>query len=72
MTQKKKDYLNRISGALSIIAILSLWQDYLGQEAFIQMARDHWVDAAYSVPLALFLLLVSIAADIAGSSGEKT
>ena len=51
--------LSWISGFISFWAIRSLWQDAIGQEAYIQSCRDHWADPTVTVPLAVILLLIA-------------
>ena len=43
-------------GMIFTFCVLSLVQDYIGQEAYIQLARDHWVAWYYSVPIALSMI----------------
>ena len=49
------------SGVLSSTALASLWQDYMGQEAFAAYASDpaNWTDASITVPIALAMLLIA-------------
>ncbi len=42
------------------VAVMSLFQDVLGQERYIDLIRNHWVTGYFSVPLALLLLVGSI------------
>lgn len=46
-------------GGIFALCILSLFQDYLGQDLYMQMVQDHWAPAWFSVPFALILLIVS-------------
>lgn len=39
----------------------SLYQDYLGQSAYIEVCRNHWVSGDITVPLVLFSLVLCIA-----------
>ena len=47
------------SGAIATGAIISLIQDMMGRERTLEMVRESWVDAAYTVPIALLMLLVA-------------
>jgi len=44
------------SGILIHIAITSLVIDAKGMEGYIQSVRDSWIDASFTVPLAIILL----------------
>lgn len=41
------------------IALLILTQDYMGKEAWLAHIEENWIDAKYSVPMALFLIVVT-------------
>lgn len=47
------------SGWLACGAVTSLGQDYVGKEAYIKLVEAGWIDPVYTVPLALFLLLIA-------------
>jgi len=49
-------------GAVVSMAVYSLFQDFLGRDRFLAFARDGWVDAVVSVPIAVGLLGVAMAA----------
>lgn len=42
------------------VAVMSLFQDVLGQERYIDLIRHQWVTGYFSVPIALLLLVGSI------------
>lgn len=48
------------AGYLAAGAAESLWQDMLGKEAYIKHVEHGWVAAKYTVPIAIFLLIVAI------------
>lgn len=50
-----------LSGGLCAHAGLSLYQDALGLERYLARAREHWVDAVYTVPIAAVMLLIAVA-----------
>ena len=39
------------------MSVTGLYQDWMGQEAIIASARDHWMPASRSVPLLVAVLL---------------
>lgn len=47
-------------GVLSTLASLSLWQDFLGQERYTEIVRNHWVSAWFTIPLALAMWALAI------------
>lgn len=47
-------------GIWTYIALESLTQDFIGKEAYLQHASEHWADACITVPVALFILGVVI------------
>jgi hypothetical protein len=47
------------AGNLLACAVISLFQDYLGQEAVIRCVQTRWVDEFVSVPLAVLLFLLA-------------
>ena len=49
-----------IAGMLAILALQSLGQDYIGKEEYIRRVEYCWAPAAYTVPLAIFILLVAV------------
>lgn len=60
MTKKEMVKSSVLAGVGILISFESLFQDFLGQEGYMRLVRDHWVSWVYSVPLALILLFVSI------------
>jgi hypothetical protein len=48
------------SGAISVIAIYSLWQDVLGKENYIKMVESIWIPWYITVPLACILVVFAI------------
>ena len=39
------------------MASQSLYQDALGLERYVAHVREHWVDAVYTIPIAIVLML---------------
>ncbi len=58
------------SGLFLSTAIRSLLQDSVGLEGYIEHLRNHWVDASITVPLALVLLVVTVAMYVMASADE--
>lgn len=44
-------------GSTTAFAILSLIQDFIGKEVYIQLVKDHWVSGWIGVPLCILGLL---------------
>lgn len=44
-------------GMTLAFVLLSLIQDFIGQEVYIQLVRDHWVPGAVAVPLCIIAFL---------------
>jgi hypothetical protein len=53
-TRTRLFLLGVLLGALWLSVWRSLEQDWMGQAAYIEHARNDWTDAKYSVPIALF------------------
>jgi len=49
-----------MSGWLACCAARSLWQDWLGQDAYVMHVREHWVSASLTVPVAFLLLVFAL------------
>ena len=47
------------AGVIGYASVISLIQDFIGQEAYIKMAREHWVSGWITVPIATLGLCVS-------------
>ena len=58
MSDKRKGFW---AGAFMLSAFHSLFQDWLGLEGYVEFAQRCWVSGAFTVPLALALLGISIA-----------
>lgn len=58
MTPRKIFMNGAVAGSLMIAAAMSLFQDWMGKEAYLKMASDHWWSAKLTVPLALGMLLL--------------
>ena len=52
-------------GVISAIAGMSLWQDGLGQERYLEVVRSRWTTGWVTVPLALALLAFVVASLVA-------
>lgn len=48
------------AGFMAALSAISLSQDFLGQELYIQIAQEHWVDSWITAPIALLVLGVSM------------
>jgi len=44
------------------IHLLGIFQDFVGQEGYINLIRNHWISGWYTVPGALLLLAMGILA----------
>jgi hypothetical protein len=47
-------------GALFYMSVISLYQDFLGKEGYIDLIKSNWVPSYISVPIALILLVYSM------------
>lgn len=47
-------------GMLFMNSVISLFQDALGKDGYIEFARTHWVSGWIAVPLALLGISVSL------------
>lgn len=63
MKESKAAYLwlGSVLGCLATGAAMSLYQDALGLDAYIALAREHWINPAISVPCAVVSLVVVVA-----------
>lgn len=57
-----------IYGALIMSAANSLYQDYLGRDAYVELIQRHWVDARVTVPIAIVALIIGIIAYVVDAS----
>ena len=64
--------LSFTDGALSALAIYSLYQDYLGLEGYIQYIRGGWMPSWLSVPLAVLCLIYVIYQGVRRASHAKS
>jgi hypothetical protein len=48
------------AGSIFTLSVLSLVQDFMGKEAYIEHVTNNWASAWITVPLALVLLVYSI------------
>jgi hypothetical protein len=60
-----------IAGALCHAAIISLFQDYLGLERYIEFCRKHWNGASVTIPFALGLLVGAVYLYLSARSVER-
>jgi hypothetical protein len=44
-------------GMTTGLLVLSLLQDWIGKETYLQLAEEHWVSGYFSVPFAIIALL---------------
>ena len=58
-------------GALTAVAVYSLFQDFKGQEGYIELARTTWLTAWVTVPIALLMLLWGVLGYIAARTHAK-
>jgi hypothetical protein len=49
-----------VAGYLVAIALTSLGQDAMGKERYLALASTTWVSGWYTVPAAIFVLLLSV------------
>lgn len=52
--------MKAIDAICFLLALFILVQDYMGKEAWIAHIDKTWVDAKYSIPLALILIVSTI------------
>lgn len=48
------------AGSAFVMALYSLFQDYLGREGYITYVLEHWTPGWYSVPLSVIILVLSV------------
>jgi hypothetical protein len=51
-----------VNGFAVHMAVVAIAQDVIGKEGYIKRAQDHWVDSAYSLPIAITALVVLLCA----------
>ena len=51
---------NHLYTATTIFCIMSLWQDFLGKEKYLEYVNNNWVDYRISVPITLCILILSV------------
>ena len=44
-------------GALNAFATLSLIQDIIGRDEYLNLARDYWIDGAITIPIAIITII---------------
>lgn len=49
-----------LAGAAFHSAIMSLFQDCIGKEGYIDIVNRHWIDPRISVPIALLIVVLSM------------
>ena len=49
-----------LGGWTLAFAIMSLHQDYLGKEGYIQYTQENWIDPSITVPWALISLILGV------------
>lgn len=59
-----KQHQNKISnafwaGIIGWVGFMSLYEDAIGQEGLMHRIQEHWIRAAYSVPMGIVMLLIS-------------
>jgi uncharacterized membrane protein len=47
-------------GAIVTINVLSLVEDAMGKERYLKFVSEHWATSTYTVPTAVFLLVVAV------------
>lgn len=62
MTKEKLVWHGVVIGWSLDSAFHSLFQDFVGQEGYINLVRNHWISGWYTVPGALLLLAMGILA----------
>lgn len=45
-------------GIVFYAAVVSLYQDFLGKDAYIEACKNHWIDPSISVPIAIGMLVI--------------
>ncbi len=62
----RKAYIDRgwWFGFIMYGCVRSLYADFIGQEEYVRMAQERWVSGAYTVPLALVLIALTMFARI--------
>lgn len=47
-------------GFCACLCCISIFQDWHGKDAYVQMVNEHWIDAKYSVPFAIVVLAIAL------------
>lgn len=47
-------------GYLTCMAVKSLEQDFTGKEKWLQLASERWIDAKYTIPIAIAIIITVI------------
>lgn len=65
--------LNRgaVAAALVLFAIMCLYQDWHGQDAYIGIVQSHWVDERVSVPIEMAMLAAGLIVYLRGLTNDR-
>lgn len=72
MTRREIVKSSAWAGILLTSSIGSLFQDFMGQEGYMRLVREHWIPWVYSVPIALLGVLFAALALIGCFKSEMT
>lgn len=60
MTRREIVKSSAWAGILLTSSIGSLFQDFMGQEGYMRLVREHWIPWVYSVPIALLGVIFAV------------
>jgi len=44
------------TGGALVLALISLYQDFLGKERYIECVKNYWVNSNFSIPISFVIL----------------
>lgn len=65
LSHDKIGSLNFWCGATIALGACTLYQDWYGLEGYIELCRARWIDALYSVPIAIICIVIALSVRIA-------
>lgn len=55
--KNKAVWLGALGGVLLHTSAISLYQDVLGKDSYIELVKNNWAPAVYTVPLAILVFI---------------
>ncbi len=57
---KRRLFYAYCAGALVLVNVSGLFQDIMGQEAYLHRVQEHWVDSRITGPIHVVLLILCV------------